>query len=253
MTEQHTLVSHLIELRTRFIRCIAAAAIVFLLLAAFSNDIYSLIATPLLDQLPENSSMIATEVAAPFLTPFKLTLFVALFLVMPYLLYQAWGFVAPGLYKKERRLAVPLLLSSIVLFYLGVAFSFYVVFPLLFSFLTATVPEGVTIMTDISHYLNFIIKLFFAFGLAFEVPVFTIVVLWSGVTDVETLRRQRPYIIIAAFVFGMLLTPPDIISQVMLAVPIWLLFELGLLLGAKFIKPTPDKSADAEDIIEPES
>lgn len=236
--EQQSLASHLLELRSRLLRSIIGIILVFLLLAGFSNEIYQLIATPLIDQLPGNSNMIATEVAAPFLTPFKLTFFVAVFLMMPFLLYQAWSFIAPGLYDNERRFALPLLMSSIVLFYMGIAFAFFVVFPLLFAFLVTTAPEGVTIMTDISRYLDFIMKLFFAFGLAFEVPVFTILLLRSGFTTVESLVEKRPYIIIAAFVFGMLLTPPDVISQVLLAVPVWLLFELGLFLGCKFLTVT---------------
>ncbi len=236
--QQQTLVSHLLELRTRFLHSIIATGIVFLLLASFSNDIYQLVATPLIDQMPENSSMIATEVASPFLAPFKLTFFSSIFLVMPFLLYQAWGFISPGLYDNERSFALPMLLSSIILFYLGIAFAFFVVFPLLFAFLTATAPQGVTIMTDISRYLDFIMKLFFAFGLAFEVPVVTILLLRSGITTAESLSEKRPYIIIAAFVFGMLLTPPDVISQVLLAFPVWLLFELGLLLGRKFMVGT---------------
>ena len=247
MTKPQSLVSHLIDLRSCLIRSVVATLIVFVMLAAFSNDIYRLIAAPLIEQLPENSSMIATEVAAPFLAPFKLTLFVSVFLVMPYILYQAWGFIAPGLYDQEKKIAIPLLLSSIVLFYLGVAFSFFIVFPLLFAFLTAAAPEGVTVMTDISHYLSFIIKLFFGFGMAFEVPILTIILLRSGITNPQALRNKRPYIIIAAFVLGMLLTPPDIISQVFLAVPVWLLFELGLWLGEKFMVSTENISeADVE-------
>ncbi len=234
MTKEQTLVSHLIELRSCLIRSVSATLLVFVLLAAFSNQIYQLIASPLIEQLPANSSMIATEVAAPFLAPFKLTLFVALFLVMPYILYEVWRFIAPGLYEQEKSLAIPLLISSIVLFYLGIAFSFFVVFPLLFAFLTAAAPEGVTVMTDISHYLNFILKLFFGFGLAFEVPILTIILLRTGITNAESLRQKRPYIIITAFVVGMLLTPPDIISQTLLAIPVWLLFELGLWMGENF-------------------
>lgn len=245
MSKPQTLVSHLLELRNCLIRTVVATLIVFVVLAAFSNEIYQLIASPLIDKLPENSSMIATEVAAPFLAPFKLTLFVALFLVMPYILYQAWQFIAPGLYDQEKRLAVPLLLSSIVLFYLGVAFSFFVVFPLLFGFLTATAPEGVAVMTDITHYLNFIIKLFFAFGMAFEVPILTIVLLRTGITDAASLREKRPYIIIAAFTVGMLLTPPDIISQVFLAIPVWILFELGLFFGERMID-NPNNAEEAQ-------
>ena len=234
-TEQ-PLIAHLAELRNRLLRCLACVFVVFLGLSVFANDIYSLIAGPLLAQLPEQSSMIATEVAAPFLVPFKLAFFVAVFVCVPYLLYQAWAFVAPGLYENERRLVFPLISSSVLLFYLGCAFAFFVVFPLLFAFLTSTAPAGVTVMTDISHYLNFILKLFFAFGIAFEVPIAIILLVWTGLASVDTLARKRPYIIIGAFTAGMLLTPPDIISQVLLAVPVWLLFELGLVLG-RFVRP----------------
>ena len=229
-TEQ-PLIAHLAELRNRLLRCLACVFVVFVGLSFFANDIYSLVAGPLMAQLPEQSSMIATEVAAPFLAPFKLTFFVAVFIATPYLLYQAWAFVAPGLYQNERRLVLPLMSSSVLLFYLGCAFAFLVVFPLLFAFLTSTAPVGVTVMTDISNYLNFILKMFFAFGIAFEVPIAIILFVWTGLASVESLAKKRPYIIVGAFTAGMLLTPPDIISQVLLAVPVWLLFELGLILG----------------------
>ena len=231
--KEQPLVSHLAELRTRLLKSLACIAIIFLGLLYFANDIYSLLAAPLLAKLPVGSSMIATEVAAPFLAPFKLTLFTAIFLGMPFLLYQLWGFIAPGLYEKEQHFARPLLLSSVVLFYAGTAFAYFIVFPLLFSFFTAIAPQGVAVMTDISRYLDFILKIFFAFGLAFEVPVATVLLVWSGFTSVEVLRKNRPYIIIAAFIMGMLLTPPDVISQILLALPIWLLFEVGLLLSGK--------------------
>jgi sec-independent protein translocase protein TatC len=176
--------------------------------------------------------MIATEVAAPFLVPFKLCLFIALFASMPYLLYQAWAFVAPGLYDSERRFAIPLLLSSILLFYAGIAFAFFIVFPLMFGFFAAVVPEGVAVMTDINHYLGFVLKLFFAFGLAFEVPIATILCIWAGIVSADTLVRARPYVIVGVFVLAALLTPgPDVVSQVLLAVPLWLLFETGLFLS----------------------
>ena len=205
---------------------------------------------PLLAQLPDESSMIATEVASPFLVPFKLTFFAAVFVSVPYLLYQAWAFVAPGLYQNERRLVLPLLSSSVLLFYLGCAFAFFVVFPLLFAFLTSTAPVGVTVMTDIGHYLNFILKMFFAFGIAFEVPIAIILFVYTGLASVESLARKRAYIVVGAFTVGMLLTPPDIISQVLLAVPVWLLFEVGLILG-RFVKrraeDTPEDSASATE------
>ena len=241
-TEQ-PLIAHLAELRNRLLRCLACVFVVFLGLSVFANDIYSMIAGPLLAQLPEESSMIATEVAAPFLVPFKLTFFAAVFLCVPYLLYQAWAFVAPGLYQNERRLVLPLMTSSVFLFYLGNAFAFFIVFPLLFAFLTSTAPVGVTVMTDISHYLNFILKMFFAFGVAFEVPIAIILLVWTGLASVESLAKKRPYIIVGAFTAGMLLTPPDIISQVLLAVPVWLLFELGLILG-RFVKQQREEATE---------
>ena len=222
-------------------RCVIASGIVFLALMGFANSLYSHIALPLIAQLPDNSSMIATEVAAPFLAPFKLTLFVSIALVMPYILYQAWGFIAPGLYNREKRFALPVLVSSVLLFYFGMAFAYFVVLPLLFGFLVATAPEGVAVMTDISRYLDFIIKLFFAFGLAFEVPVITCLIVASGLVSADALAQKRPYIIIAAFVFGMLLTPPDIISQILLAVPMWFLFELGLFLSHRYFKPSNNR------------
>ena len=241
-TEQ-PLIAHLAELRNRLLRSLACVFVIFLGLSVFANDIYALIAGPLLAQLPEQSSMIATEVAAPFLVPFKLTFFVAVFVSVPYLLYQAWAFVAPGLYQNERRLVLPLISSSVLLFYLGIAFAFFIVFPLLFAFLTSTAPVGVTVMTDIGHYLNFILKMFFAFGVAFEVPIAIILLVWTGISTVESLAKKRAYIIVGAFTAGMLLTPPDIISQVMLAVPVWLLFELGLILG-RFVRQQDGDAAE---------
>ena len=225
-----TLVSHLVELRTRLIRSALAVFVVFLCLVPFAERVFTLVATPLMDKLPEGATMIATQVASPFLTPFKMSLFVALFLAMPVVLYQLWHFVAPGLYRKEKRFAFPLLLSSIVLFYAGVAFAYYVVFPLMFGFFAAVAPEGVTMMTDISAYLDFILAIFFAFGLAFEVPIATVMLVSSGLVPLKALSRARPYVFLGAFVAGMLLTPPDAISQTLLAVPVYLLYESGLLL-----------------------
>ena len=225
-----TLISHLVELRGRFIKAAVAILVIFLCLVPFSERVFTLVATPLMEQLPEGTTMIATEVAAPFLTPFKMTLFVALFLAMPVVLYQAWGFVAPGLYKKERRFAFPMLASSIFLFYLGIGFAYYVVFPLMFGFFSAVTPAGVTMMTDISAYLNFILTLFLAFGIAFEVPIATVLLVGSGLATLKTLSRARPYVFLGAFIAGMLLTPPDAISQTLLAIPVYLLYESGLLL-----------------------
>lgn len=229
--KEETLLSHLVELRSRLLKAGASILVVFLVLVPFSDDIFSSIALPLMEQLPEGSTMIATQVASPFLTPFKTTMFAALFLSMPVVLYQIWGFAAPGLYIKEKRFAVPLLLSSIVLFYCGTAFAYFVVFPLMFAFFTSAAPADVAVMTDIASYLDFVLVLFFAFGLAFEVPIATVVLVWSGLTSVETLAKSRAYVFLGAFVIGMLITPPDIISQTLLAVPVYLLYECGILLS----------------------
>ena len=234
-TEQ-PLIYHLIELRDRLLRVVLVVGVVFLVLFPCSNKRGALLAGPVRAHMPEGSSMIAIEVASPFLIPFKLTLFLALFLSIPYVLYQLWSFVAPGLYKHERRLVYPLLVSSTVLFYAGAAFAYFVVFPLVFAFFTGTAPDGVSVMTDISRYLDFVLTLFFAFGMAFEVPVFTVLLVWTGMATQEGLREKRPYIIVGAFVIGMLLTPPDIISQTLLAVPVWLLFELGVYFSGWFIR-----------------
>ncbi len=247
-------VSHLIELRDRLIRMSIAILVVFLVLFPFANEIYTFVAAPLMAQLPEGNTMIATQVAAPFLTPFKLALIAAVFLSMPFLLYQFWGFVAPGLYKHEKRLATPLLISSIFLFYVGVAFAYFVVFPLIFAFLSASTPDGVAMMTDISAYLDFVLALFFAFGIAFEIPIATILLVAAGITTPAALAAKRPYVIVGAFVVGMLLTPPDVISQTLLAVPMWVLFELGIVLSKVLVRkrakdadedPDPDASGSA--------
>ncbi len=229
------LVAHLTELRDRLLRALLAVLVVFICLFPFANDIYAFVSEPLRALLPPGTGMIATEVASPFLTPFKLTLVVAIFIAIPVVLYQVWSFIAPGMYRHEKRLAIPLLVSSIALFYAGAAFAYFVVFPLIFAFFTSVGPEGVTIMTDINSYLDFVLKLFFAFGLAFEIPIAAVLLIWSGVTTAADLARKRPYIIVGCFVLGMLLTPPDIISQALLALPMWLLFELGVYFG-RFIK-----------------
>lgn len=241
--------SHLLELRDRLLKAILAVLLVFLPLSFYANDIYSFLAEPLLKHLPENSTMIAIDVASPFLTPFKLALVVSVFLAVPIILYQFWAFVAPGLYKSERRLVLPLLVASTLLFYLGVAFAYFVVFPLVFGFLTTTAPVGVTVMTDITKYLDFILTMFFAFGVCFEVPIFTIVLVWTGFTSPAELADKRPYVIVGAFIIGMLLTPPDAISQTLLAVPMWMLFEIGLLCSRFFVK-SPDKDDNYPKIIE---
>lgn len=221
--------SHLVELRDRLLRIVLAILFIFLCLFYWANDIYTYLAEPLTRHLPEGSQMIAIDVASPFLTPFKLVLMLSVFLGMPYILYQIWAFVAPGLYKHEKRLAGPLLASSIVLFYCGMLFAYYVVFPLVFGFFTSIGPEMVAISTDIGRYLDFVISLFFGFGIAFEVPIATIILVAVGLTTPAKLAEKRPYVIVAAFVVGMLLTPPDVISQVLLAIPVWLLFESGVI------------------------
>lgn len=243
---EQPLVAHLVELRDRLIRCVATIGIVFLSLIYFANDIFTFLAEPLLRHMPENTSMIATEVASPFLTPFKLTLVVSFFIAVPMVLYQAWAFIAPGLYKNERRLVYPLLISSSLLFYLGMAFAYFVVFPIIFKFFTSVAPEGVAVTTDISRYLDFVLKLFFAFGVAFEVPIATFLMIWAGVTSVESLAQKRPYIIVGAFVIGMLLTPPDVFSQSLLALPMWVLFELGLFISRMFVNKR-EQEADEEE------
>ncbi|MEN8204784.1 MAG: twin-arginine translocase subunit TatC [Pseudomonadota bacterium] len=244
---EQPLLYHLIELRDRLLRVVLVVGVVFIALLPFSNTLFTLLSGPLMAHMPDDSSMIAIEVASPFLIPFKLTLFLALFISIPYVLYQLWSFVAPGLYKHERRLVYPLLVSSTVLFYAGAAFAYFVVFPLIFAFFTSTAPEGVSVMTDISRYLDFVLTLFFAFGVAFEVPIFTILLVWTGVATQEGLREKRPYIIVGAFVIGMLLTPPDIISQTLLAVPVLLLFELGVFFSGWFIKQKENISSESDN------
>lgn len=243
---EQPLVSHLIELRDRLLRVVLVVAVVFICLIPFSNTLFTELSGPLLAHMPADSNMIAIEVASPFLIPFKLTLFLALFISIPYLLYQAWAFIAPGLYRHERRLVMPLLFSSTVLFYAGALFAYFVVFPLVFAFFTSTAPEGVSVMTDISRYLDFVLTLFFAFGAAFEVPIVTVLLVWTGMATRESLRRKRPYIIVGAFVIGMLLTPPDVISQTLLAVPMWILFELGVVFSAWFERERHEESAAAD-------
>ncbi|MDD0972863.1 twin-arginine translocase subunit TatC [Pseudomonas fontis] len=222
------LTAHLSELRRRLVRCLVVISVVFLGLFPFAQTLYTQVSEPLRRYLPEGASMIATSVTSPFLAPFKLTLMTAVFVAMPVLLHQAWGFLAPAMYRQERRIARVLLLSSIVLFYAGMAFAFFVVFPMMFGFFASVTPDGVAMMTDIGLYLDFILALFLAFGLAFEIPVATFIVVWAGVVDVATLRRSRPYVVVGCFVVGMLLTPPDVFSQTLLALPMWLLFEVGL-------------------------
>lgn len=245
--DSQPLINHLLELRDRLLRIIICILLVFAVLVFFSNDIYHAVALPLISQLPQGSSMIATNVAAPFFTPIKLTVVAAIFVSVPYILYQIWAFVAPALYQHEKRLIYPLLASSTLLFYVGVAFAYYVVFPLVFGFLTRTAPEGVRIATDISSYLDFVLTLFMAFGICFEVPIAIVLLCWSGVTDRQSLASKRPYIFVACFIIGMFLTPPDIFSQTLLAIPMYLLFEVGVFF-ARFYQPKDEESSEGDAV-----
>ncbi|CCN50772.1 Sec-independent protein translocase protein tatC [Vibrio nigripulchritudo MADA3029] len=241
------LISHLIELRNRLLKAIVSVIVVFIGLVWFANDIYEFISAPLIERLPEGATMIATDVASPFFTPLKLTLVASIFVAVPLILYQIWAFVAPGLYKHERRLIMPLLFSSSILFYCGVAFAYFVVFPLVFGFFTAISLGGVEFATDIASYLDFVLALFMAFGIAFEVPVAIILLCWTGATDAKSLSQKRPYIIVGAFVVGMMLTPPDMISQTLLAIPMCLLFEVGLFFARFYVRREPQEIGQPED------
>ena len=239
--DEQPFLDHLVELRSRILRSVTAIGILFLPAYYFANDLYVFISAPLIAVLPENSSMIATQVATTFLTPFRLAIYTALCLGVPIWLHQLWAFISPGLYRHEKRFAVPLLTSSILLFYAGMAFVYYLVFPLVFPFLVSVAPDGTVMMTDIAQYLDFVLKMVFAFGLAFEIPIATLLLVWSGVATADGMARQRPYIIVGCFILGMLLTPPDVISQLLLAIPAWILFEIGVFL-ARFIekRETPE-------------
>lgn len=245
------LVAHLIELRTRLIRAVIAVAVLFGVMFPFANEIYTFVAEPLMRYLPQGSTMIATEVTSPFLTPFKFTLYAALFAAIPVIMYQLWSFVAPGLYHDERELALPLLISSVLLFYVGIAFCYFIVFPLVFEFFTNTTPDGVSMMTDISKYLDFVLGMFFAFGLAFEVPVAVIILVLMGVVTPQQLVEKRPYVIVGAFIIGMVLSPPDVISQTLLAVPMWILFEIGVIVSRMLLRRKSEREQRAEKDSEP--
>ncbi len=240
--QEMSLVQHLLDLKSALTKSVIAIIVLFIFLFPFANEIYMFMAEPLTRFMPEDSSMIAIGVASPFLTPFKLSLVLAVYLSMPVLLYQFWAFIAPALYKHERQLVAPILFFSSFLFYAGGAFAYFVVFPLVFGFLSTIAPEGITIATDIALYLDFVIKMFFAFGFAFEVPVVVVLLILTGVATPEKLIHARPYVIVGAFVLGMLLTPPDIISQTLLAIPVWILYEAGIIVG-RVVKKTRDKSA----------
>ena len=239
-SKKNSLTSHLLELRNRLLIIISSILVCAVLLSPFANIIYSFLSQPLLNSLPEGSTMIAVDVASPFLAPFKLVILLAVAITFPISIYNFWAFIAPGLYDKEKKFLAPILISSALLFYLGIIFAYYIVFPLIFTFFTSIAPTGVQIATDISSFLNFVIKIFFAFGLAFEVPIITLVVILAELTTVQSLSKKRPYVIVFAFILGMILTPPDVISQILLAIPIWLLFESGLVL-AKIITRNKNK------------
>lgn len=250
--QQQPLIEHLLELRDRLLRVIVTVLVVFLALFAFANDLYTLLAEPLLRYLPEGATMIATEVASPFLTPFKLTLMLSVYVSIPVILYHLWAFIAPGLYENERKMVYPLLISSTLLFYGGMAFAYYVVFPLVFGFFTSVVPEGVTVMTDIRSYLDFVLSMFLAFGICFEVPIAVILLVWTRVVSTKALVEKRRYVIVGAFVIGMILTPPDVISQTLLAVPLWLLFELGVVVARLYERGNDDEQEEQDEPAEEE-
>jgi sec-independent protein translocase protein TatC len=249
--EKMSIVQHLIELRSTLLRSVIAIVIFFLVLFPFADDIYTFIAAPIVQAIP-GSNLIAIGVISPFLTPLKMSLFLAIYLAMPYLLYQLWMFTAPALYRHEKKLIIPLVVSSTILFYTGLVFSFYIVFPVIFNFLSSVGPESVDFAPDIQHYLDFILKVSFAFGVAFEVPVATILLIMFGATTAERLKKNRAYIIIGSFVLGMVLTPPDVISQILIAIPIWLLFEAGLFFSP-FFKVREKNKAPTSGENEPQS
>jgi len=232
---KNSFIPHLLELRSRLTKILLFVLVIFILLIPFSGQIYNILSIPLLNALPQGSEMIAIDVASPFLIPFKLVIYLSIFIVIPYILYHLWSFIAPGLYSHEKKLIFPLIVSSSILFYLGAAFAYFVVFPLIFVFFIGIAPTDVAVMTDIGRYLDFVIALFFAFGFSFEVPIITVILITSGITTKDKLISKRPYIIVGAFTLGMLLTPPDVISQILLALPMWLLYELGLY-SSKFFK-----------------
>lgn len=245
--ETQPLVEHLTELRDRLVRAVLAVVIIFISLIYFARDIYNFVAQPLMQALEGTSTMIATDVTATFLTPFKLTFFVSVFIAMPFLLYQIWAFIAPALYRNEKRLAKPIFASSIILFYLGIAFAYFIVLPPIFMFFNAITPDDVALMPDITTFLSLVIKLFFAFGLAFEIPVATVILVTAGVISPEGLAQKRPYVIVACFVIAMLMTPPDVVSQSLLAFPMWGLFEIGIFFGKLAIKNRPAQTEESEE------
>lgn len=246
-TNDMPLLSHLIELRSRLLRSVLVIIVIFLGLAFFANDLYEWLSKPLKEALPETSTLIATDVTAPLFTPFKLAFFMAIFVAMPFVLHQAWLFISPGLYKHEKSFAVPLLFSSIFLFYAGIAFAYFIIFPIIFGFLSSVGPQDVNYLPDINSVLSIALKLFFAFGLAFEIPIATMLLIWSGLMSHEKLSNARPYLVVGIFVFAMLLTPPDMISQVLLAIPMWILFELGLIFARAYSPKKADNHNNSDN------
>ena len=241
-----TLIDHLIELRDRILKSVLAILILFLSLFYFANDIYTFVATPLLNVLPENMGMIAIDPTSPFFAPFKLTFYVSLFLAAPYILYQLWSFIAPGLYQNEKALAIPLFASSVILFYAGIAFAYYVLFGFVFAFFVSVAPEGIMVTPDINSFLSFALAIFFAFGMAFEIPIAVFLLIWAGIVEPDDLSSKRPYVVVGCFVIGMMLTPPDPFTQSMLALPMWLLFEIGIFCG-RLIKKKRKTDAETEE------
>ncbi len=246
-SKEMTFVQHLVELRDILLRSVIAILVIFISLFPFANEVYSFIAAPIISVLPQGTNIIAIGVISPFLTPLKMALIMAVYIAMPYLLYQVWKFIAPALYKHEKQMIMPLVVSSTLLFYAGLLFSFYIVFPVIFGFLSSIGPSIVDFTPDIQYYLDFVLKVSFAFGVAFEVPIATILLLMFGATTIENLKKNRPYVVIGAFILGMLLTPPDIISQTLIAIPMWLLFEAGLIFAPLFLRKEDDSESDDND------
>lgn len=249
---ENSFVSHLIEMRDRLLRAVLAVVIIFIILFPWAQDLYALLAKPLLAALPKGGQMIATEVTTPFFVPIKVTMMTAFLIAMPWVFYQAWAFVAPGLYQHEKRLGIPLVIASVILFLLGMAFAYFLVFPIVFGFIVGVAPEGVAVMTDIGKYLDFVITLFMAFGITFEVPIAVVLLVKMGMVSIAKLREIRPYVIVGAFVVGAIFTPPDVISQFMLAIPLWILYELGIIISALITKPKPKTEADYAPMSEAE-
>jgi len=246
-TKQDTLFNHLLELRSRLLKATLSVLVIFCSMFYFTNDIYEYVSQPLLSTMPDGGEMIATDVASSFFAPVKLTIVLAIFISMPYILFQIWSFIAPGLYHSEKRLMGPIMFGSSILFYGGISFAYYIVFPIIFEFFTSVAPEGVNIATDISSYLDFVLKLFFAFGIVFEIPIVIILLCWTGFTTPKSLREKRPYVAVGSFVIAMLLTPPDIISQTLLAIPMLLLFEFGVFISSIYYTKSDDEHAEEEN------